>query len=78
VTEHALPPGDNHEIVQRGDDLAVVVPMEEYQKLRVTYAWHNSPGRVATTPETFLAVSGLSESEQQVLRERYGLGNGPA
>ncbi|PRX43012.1 hypothetical protein B0I32_1628 [Nonomuraea fuscirosea] len=52
--------------------------MEEYQKLRVTYAWHNSPGRVVTTPETFLAVSGLSESEQRVLRERYGLGNGPA
>ncbi|MBO3751907.1 hypothetical protein J5X84_38055 [Streptosporangiaceae bacterium NEAU-GS5] len=57
--------------------LAVVVPLEECRALKLTHDWHHSPDRVRTSPEDFLAVSGLTEQEQQVLRERYGL-TGPA
>ncbi|MFI6603826.1 hypothetical protein ACIBHX_46985 [Nonomuraea sp. NPDC050536] len=73
MTEQALPPGDEHEIIRHHGDLAVVVPLGEYRKLKFTYDWHNSSGRVSTNPEEFLLVSGLTAEEQQVLRERYGL-----
>lgn len=73
MTEQALPPGDGHEVVHRAGHLAVVVPLEEYRGLRLTHDWHHSPDAVRTTPEDFLALSGLTGEEQQLLRERYGL-----
>ncbi|MFI6318774.1 hypothetical protein ACIBG8_14700 [Nonomuraea sp. NPDC050556] len=73
MTEQALPPGDDHEVVRRGGHLAVVVPLEEYRALKLTHDWHHAPDAVRTTPEEFLAVSGLTDQEQQLLRERYGL-----
>lgn len=57
VTEHAQPADDEQEPVRR-DDL-------------VMYAWRHSSGQVRTSPEEFLAVSGLSDREQQLLRGRY-------
>ena len=38
----------------------------------------HSPDRVRTSPEEFLAVSGLSDGEQQLLRERYRWDDGVA
>ncbi|MBO3753112.1 hypothetical protein J5X84_44345 [Streptosporangiaceae bacterium NEAU-GS5] len=73
MTEHALPPDDDHEVVERGGQPAIVVPLEEYQALKLTHDWHHSLDRVRTSPEDFLAVSGLTEQELQVLRDRYGL-----
>ncbi|MEV0352207.1 hypothetical protein AB0H88_41125 [Nonomuraea sp. NPDC050680] len=37
----------------------------------IMHAWWHCPGRVRTNPEEFLAVSGLSDHEQQLLRGRY-------
>ena len=66
-------PGDDYEVVERDGRPDGVIPAEEYRILRLTHDWHDSPGRVRTSPEEFLAVSGLTPGEQQVMRERHGL-----
>jgi hypothetical protein len=52
------------------------LPLEEYRLLRLTHDWHHSHGRVRTSPHDFLAVSGLSDEDQRLLRDRYGLAAG--
>ncbi|MEU7749365.1 hypothetical protein [Nonomuraea sp. NPDC049158] len=37
----------------------------------VLHAWRHCPGRVRTSLEEFLAVSGLSDREQHLLRGHY-------
>jgi hypothetical protein len=64
-------------VIHLGGEVAVVVPLAEYRLLKLTHDWHRSPGPVRTGPEEFLAVSGLSADDQQLLRDRYGLGSGP-
>ncbi|MEU6719664.1 hypothetical protein ABZ897_50115 [Nonomuraea sp. NPDC046802] len=61
MTEHVVPVGERYELVQH-DEEVVMHP-----------AWRHSRGRVRTSPEEFLAVSGLAEHERQLLRERYSL-----
>ncbi|MGW0810330.1 hypothetical protein [Nonomuraea sp. NPDC002799] len=57
AAEYVAPAGDEDASIRHGD--------------LVTHAWRHSPGRVRTSLEDFLSVSGLSIREQQLLRERY-------
>jgi hypothetical protein len=76
VTSQALPDGDDHQVIRLGDETAVVVPLEEYRLLRLTHDWHHGQGRVRTSPQEFLAISGLSDEDQRLLSDRYGLAAG--
>ncbi|MEU8252336.1 hypothetical protein [Nonomuraea sp. NPDC048916] len=39
----------------------------------IDHAWRFSSGAVRTSPEEFLALSGLAPEEQRLLRTRHGL-----
>ncbi|MFI6711275.1 hypothetical protein ACIBF7_32900 [Nonomuraea sp. NPDC050478] len=63
MTEHVVPAGEDG-VPDRHDDLMNMC------------AWRHGPGRVRTSPEEFLAVSGLPDHERRLLRERYSLRGG--
>jgi hypothetical protein len=73
VTEHALPVGDAHELIHLGGETAVVIPLQEYQQMRKTADAARAGRFRSNDPEDFLAISGLTDEEKDLLRRKYGL-----
>ncbi|MCP2336880.1 hypothetical protein [Actinomadura rupiterrae] len=71
MAERMLPEGDEHQVIHLGGESAVIVPLDEYKHLRKQKEWRESEGRVRTSPEEFLMLSGLSEEDRRQLREKY-------
>ncbi|MBO2447018.1 hypothetical protein J4573_07950 [Actinomadura barringtoniae] len=73
MTDSPLPDGDDHQVIRLGAEEAVIVPLEEYRWLRKVHDWQQGTGRVRTNAEEFLKLSGLSEEDQQKLRDKHGI-----
>lgn len=73
MTEQALPAGDDHEVIHLGGEAAVVVPLEEYRQMRKTADAARAGRFRSNDPEDFLAISGLTDEEKDLLRRKHGL-----